>query len=73
MNKIVNGVEVNMTAQEEAEVRADWDRVKKPKPDASDTTNLQKELKAVVLAAALLAGKTPAQAKAAYKAAFDSL
>jgi hypothetical protein len=41
--------------------------------DESDISNIQKHIKAAVLAAAIMSGKTPAQAKAAFKAAWDSL
>jgi hypothetical protein len=42
-------------------------------PDLSDTNNLDKLIKAAVLAAAAMAGKTPGQARAAFKTAWDSL
>ena len=41
--------------------------------DQSDLANIQKHIKAAVLAAALMSGKTPAQAKAAFKTVWDSL
>lgn len=45
-----------------------------PKPaDPSNFDNIAKRDKAVLLATAAMAGKTTAQAKAAFKAAWDSL
>jgi len=44
-----------------------------PQPDQSDIGNIQKHIKAAVLAAAIMSGKTQAQAKAAFKQAWDSL
>lgn len=41
--------------------------------DFSDTDNLEKALKCVLLVAARWAGKTPAQAKAAFKTDWDAL
>lgn len=41
--------------------------------DQGDADRLNKQLKAVLLAAAAMAGKTPAQARAAYRAAVDAL
>lgn len=42
-------------------------------PDLSDIDNLPKLIKAAVLAAAAMSGRTPAQAKAAFLAAWNSL
>ena len=42
-------------------------------PDLSDSDNLDKAFKAVMLVVAAWSGKTPAQARAAFKAAWDSL
>lgn len=42
-------------------------------PDQSNLDAIAKRDKAILLAAATMAGKTPAQAKAAYKAAWDAL
>lgn len=42
-------------------------------PDLSDPDNVEKGLRAVLLAAATMSGRTPAQARAAFKAAWDSL
>jgi penicillin V acylase-like amidase (Ntn superfamily) len=51
--------------------------VKEPAPDApadqSNSDMLYPQLRAVLIAAGAMAGKTPAEAKAAYKTAFDSL
>jgi len=44
-----------------------------PPIDLSDVDNLDKLIKSAVLAAAIMSGKTPAQAKAAFKSAWDSL
>lgn len=44
-----------------------------PPPDPSDADNLQKTLKAVLLAAAALAGRTPLQARSAFLTAWNSL
>lgn len=49
---------------------ADWQSVV---PDPADIDRIPKQIKAAVLAAALLSGKTPAQAKAAFKQAWDAL
>lgn len=43
------------------------------KPDLSDPDNLEKVVRAVLLAAAAMSGRTPAQARAAFKAAWDAL
>ena len=46
----------------------------KPAPiDYSNADNIEKSMKAILLAAANMAGKTPAQAKAAFKEAWDAL
>lgn len=42
-------------------------------PDQSNLDNIAKRDKAILLAAAALAGKTVPQAKAAFKAAWDAL
>lgn len=42
-------------------------------PDLSDSGNLAKELRAVLLTAAQLSGKTPAQAKAVFQAVWSAL
>lgn len=42
-------------------------------PDLSDSDNLEKALKAILLVAAAWNGKTPAQARAAFKTAWDAL
>jgi hypothetical protein len=42
-------------------------------PDLSDSANLPKMIKAAVLTAAQLSGKTPAQASAAFKAVWNAL
>jgi len=42
-------------------------------PDLSDIENVQKHIKAAVLAAAIMSGKTALQAKVAFKTAWDSL
>lgn len=44
-----------------------------PPVDRSDLDKIDKQIKAVILAAALMSGKTQAQAKTAYKQAWDSL
>jgi hypothetical protein len=44
-----------------------------PPLDLSNSDNVEKALKAVLGAAALMSGKTGAQAKAAFKQAWDSL
>ena len=41
--------------------------------DLSNLDNITKRDKAILLAAAAMSGKTPAQAKAAYKAAYDTI
>lgn len=42
-------------------------------PDLSDLNNIDKLIKAAVLAAAAMSGRTPAQARAAFLAAWNSL
>jgi hypothetical protein len=42
-------------------------------PDLSNLDNIAKRDKAILLAAATMSGRTPAQAKAAFKAAWDAL
>lgn len=42
-------------------------------PDLSNSDNLAKTLKAILLAAGALSGKTPAQCKAAFQAAWNAL
>ena len=42
-------------------------------PDLSNLDNIAKRDKAILLAAAAMTGRTPAQAKAAFKAAWDAL
>lgn len=44
-----------------------------PPIDLSNIDNLEKSLKAAVSAAAIMSGSTPAQAKAAFKQAWDQL
>lgn len=44
-----------------------------PFPDQSNTDNHQRAIKAAMLVMAQWNGKTPAQTKAAFKAAYDSL
>lgn len=48
-------------------------RAGSPTADLSNLDNVAKRDKAILLAAAAMSGKTPAQAKAAYKAAFDAI
>jgi hypothetical protein len=43
------------------------------KPDLSDPETLDKALKAVLFAAGGMAGKTPAQSRAAFKTAWEAL
>ncbi len=43
------------------------------RPDLSDADNLDKVLKAILLAAGGMAGETPVQARAAFKAAWQAL
>lgn len=45
----------------------------KPSADISNSDNVPKVYKALLLAAATMSGRTPAQAKAAFKAAWDAL
>ena len=49
---------------------ADWQAAV---PDPADVDRIPKQVKAAVMAAAILSGKTVAQAKAAFKQAWDSL
>lgn len=44
-----------------------------PEPDQSNLDNIAKRDKAILLAAATMAGRTPTQARAAFKAAWDAL
>jgi hypothetical protein len=41
--------------------------------DYSSADNIDKTLKAILYAASIMAGKTPAQARAAFKTAWDAL
>lgn len=47
--------------------------VQPPVIDLSDADNLEKTLKAILLAAGTMAGKTPTQIKAAFKTVWQSL
>lgn len=58
-------------AATEAEIAA-WNAAHAA-PDPSNLDNVAKRDKAILLAAAAMAGRTPAQAKAAFKAAWDAL
>jgi hypothetical protein len=49
---------------------ADWQAAV---PDPADIDRIPKQIKAAVLAAAIMSGKTVAQAKAAFKQAWDAL
>lgn len=44
-----------------------------PASDATNSDNLNKQLKAILISAAVLAGKTPAQAKATFVAVWNQL
>lgn len=65
------------TAQQRSDAQViydafDWN-VSYPDPDQADSSNLDKALKAILLASGTMAGKTPAQIKAAFAAAWNAL
>ena len=74
LTRMVNGVVVTLTAQEETDLLAEWAAVVPPVPvDGSDINQLQKEIKALALCVAQIGGLTVPQLKTLFKQKWDSL
>jgi len=74
LTRMVNGVVVTLTAQEETHLLAEWAAFVPPVPvDRSDINQLQKEIKALALCVAQIGGLTVPQLKTLFKQKWDSL
>jgi len=74
LTRMVNGVVVTLTAQEETDLLAEWAAFVLPVPvDRSDINQLQKEIKALALCVAQIGGLTVPQLKTLFKQKWDSL
>ena len=74
LTRMVNGVVVTLTAQEETHLLAEWAAFVPPvQGDRSDINQLQKEIKALALCVAQIGGLTVPQLKTLFKQKWDSL
>ena len=74
LTRMVNGLSVPLTAQEETDLLAEWATFVPPVPvDRSDINQIQKEIKALALCVAQVGGLTVAQMKTLFKQKWDSL